>query len=365
MSVATPMRCCHAARMADERDRFEALAAELTSWGATRDLSGTMLLTRAGERVFEVCVGAADRGSGTPVSPATRFGIASVTKMFTACAVVSLVRDGLVDFTTPVVDVLRADRRPRTLRPDVTVHHLLCHTSGIADYFEEDEDSPAYLPDYADLWRERPSYTVTRPADFLPMFGDLPPYRPPGECFQYSNAAYLVLGILLEELTGLPFTDVVQQRVFDPAGMTSSGFFRFDEPVRDVAVGYWRAGPESPWRSNIYSVPVIGGADGGAFCTARDLDTFLRAYADGTLLAPFTDLVLTRHADRGDGWGEGYGVHLYPDGRIGHGGGDPGVEALLHRWPGDDVHLAVLLNTEAGLASEVRDAMVAAWRGPA
>jgi hypothetical protein len=56
-------------------------------------------------------------------------------------------------------------------------------------------------------------------------------------------------------------------------------------------------------------------------------------------------------------------VHLYPDGRYGHGGGDPGVEALLHRWPEDDVHLAVLVNAEVGLAGEVRDAMVAAWRG--
>ncbi len=347
--------------MPDESDRLEALAGELTSWGETRDLSGVMLLTRDGERVFEICVGYADRATRSPITPATRFGIASVTKMFTACTVVGLVRDGLVAFETPVVDVLPPDRRPSTLLPAVTVHHLLCHTSGIADYCEEDEDSPAYLADYADLWSALPSYSVTRPADFLPLFGDLAPYRPPGKRCQYSNAGYIVLGLVIEELTGQPFTEVVQQRVFDPAAMSESGFFRLDEPVPDMAVGYKRA-PDGPWRSNVFSIPVIGAADGGAFCTARDLDRFLRAYADGTLLGPLREVVLTRHAVRGD-FGEGYGVHLYPDGRYGHGGGDPGVEALVHRWPEDDVHLVVLINTEVGLASEVRDAMVAAWRG--
>jgi CubicO group peptidase (beta-lactamase class C family) len=346
-----------------ESDRLVALAHELTSWGETRDLSGSMLMTRGGERLFEHCVGYADRAARTPITPATRFGIASVTKMFTACTVAGLVRDGLVAFETPVVEVLPAGHRPSTLLPEVTVHHLLCHTSGIADYCEEDEDSPAHLADYADLWSGLPSYSMNQPADFLPLFGDLTPYRSPGERCQYSNAGYIVLGLLIEELTGRPFTDVVEERVFAPAGMSASGFFRLDEPVPDVATGYRRGSPDAPWRSNVYSIPVIGGGDGGAMCTARDLDRFLRAYADGTLLGPLREVVLTRHADTGDGRGEGYGVHLYADGRYGHDGGDPGVEAFVHRWPEQDAHLVVLINTEVGLAGEVWDAITAAWRG--
>jgi len=349
--------------MATEALRLTSLAHTLSAWGETRDLSGAMLLTHGGERVLETCVGYADRANRIPITPATRFGIASVTKMFTACALAGLVRDGLVAFETPVVDVLPADRRPSTLLPSVTLHHLLCHTSGIADYAEEDEDSAAYVADYAELWRDRPSYSVTRPADFLPLFGERPPYRPPGERFQYSNAGFVVLGLVIEELTGQAYPDVVQQRVFDPAGMSSSGFFRLDEAVPDVAVGYVPGEAGSPWRSNVYSIPVIGAPDGGAMCTARDLDRFLRAYADGTLLGPLRDVVLTRYADAGDDRGEGYGVHLYPDGRYGHGGGDPGVEALVYRWPEEDVHLVVLINTEVGLVLEVRDAMIAAWRG--
>jgi CubicO group peptidase (beta-lactamase class C family) len=339
---------------------FTALAAELDAWARDRDLSGSSLLTRRGETLFEHSCGYADRATGSLVTPATRFALASVTKMFTAVTVADLANLGSLAFETPVVEVLPAGRRPTTLLPEVTIHHLLCHTSGIADYSEEEEDSPYYVEDYASLWVERPSYSMERPVDFLPLFGDLAPYRPPGEEYQYSNAGYIVLGLVIEQMTGRPFTEVVQKRVFDRAGMAASGFFRLDEAVPDVALGYLpRTNPGAPWRTNIYSVPVVGGADGGAHSTARDIDRFLRAYADGTLLGESQGRVLTPHTDAGDGFFEGYGVHLYPDGRYGHGGGDPGVAVIANRWPDDDVNVVVLCNGE-GLAGEVRDAVVKA-----
>ena len=93
----------------------------------------------------------------------------------------------------------------------------------------------------------------------------------------------------------------------------------------------------------------------------RDLDRFLTAYDDGTLLGDLHDVVLHPHADAGDGFFEGYGVHLYPDGRFGHGGGDPGVSALVARWPDDDANLVVLSNVEEH-TGEVRDLVLDAWR---
>jgi CubicO group peptidase (beta-lactamase class C family) len=340
---------------------FQRIDATLRRWERERDLSGSVLLTRAGRTLFEGCYGLADRTAGVPVSPRTRFGLASVTKMFTAVVVADLVASERLRFDSRVVDVLPAERRPSTLLPEVTVHHLLAHTSGIADYCEEDEESANFQPDYGDLWTDRPCYRMLRPADFLPLFGDQPPYRPPGERFQYSNAGYVLLGLVIEEITGRPYTDVVQERVFDRAGMSSSAFLRLDEAVPDVAIGYLpREATDAPWRSNIYRLPVIGGADGGAFSTPADLDLFLHRYSDGTLLGPLQDLVLSAHADAGDGFHEGYGVHLYPDGRYGHGGGDPGVAVLVHRGPADDVHLVVLCNIE-GLAGEVRDLLTKTW----
>jgi CubicO group peptidase (beta-lactamase class C family) len=337
----------------------------LRSWERDRSLSGTALLTAHGRTVFEGCYGHADRAAGIPVAPRTRFGLASVTKMFTAVAVADQVAQGRLRFDQPVIEVLPAPRRPSTLRDDVTVHHLLCHTSGIADYSEEDEDTPGYVEDYGSLWQERPSYSMQAPVDFLPLFGDLPPYRAPGERHQYSNAGFIVLGLLVEEVAGRPFTEVVDERVLARAGMTSSGFFRLDEAQPDVAVGYLpRTSPQAALRTNVYSVPVVGGPDGGAFATTGDLDRFLTAYDDGTLLGDLRDTMLHPHADMVGmpGFRSGYGVHLYPDGRYGHGGGDPGVEVLVHRWPSDGVNLVVLCNME-DLAGSVRDAMVEAWQG--
>ena len=103
--------------------------------------------------------------------------------------------------------------------------------------------------------------------------------------------------------------------------MTASGFFRMDEPVPGLAVGYLPSG-----RSNVYSVPVIGGADGGAQCPVADLDRFLRAWQDGSLLGDRRDAMLTAHAPVDPGLDYGYGCFLYGDGRFGHGGGDPGVQ---------------------------------------
>src|SRR6185437_15667301 len=135
---------------------------------------------------------------------------------------------------------LPAGRRPSTLRPDVTVHHLLSHTSHIGDYAEEEGPDPL---EYETLWFDRPCY------------------GPPGGEFHYSNAGYVLLGLIVEEVSGLSFVDAVRQQVFEPAGMAASGFFRLDQPVPDLAVGYLPSG-----RSNVYSIPVIGGADGGAQC---------------------------------------------------------------------------------------------------
>ena len=350
--------------MSTDPQRFTALAAELDEWERERHLSGSFLVTRGGETLFEHCTGFANRATGTPVTPATRFALASFTKMFTAVAVADLVSAGSLSFDTPVTEVLPPDRRPSTMLPEVTVHHLLSHTSGIADYCEEEEDSPFYVEDYGSLWVDLPCYSIERPADFLPLFGDLPPYRPPGDQYQYSNAGYIVLGLVVEQVTGKPFAEVVQERVFDRAGMVDSGFFRSDEPVPDVALGYLaRTDPSAPWRSNIYSVPVVGGADGGSHSTARDIDRFLSVYAGETLLGEQQDRVLAPHGDAGDGFFYGYGVLMYPDGRYGHGGGDPGVEVLASRWPDDDVNVVVLCNGEEELVVDVRDLLVEAWRG--
>jgi CubicO group peptidase (beta-lactamase class C family) len=343
-------------------DPLQRVSDQLADWVEERAFSGVALITRSGRTEFEGCYGLANRSDSVPVRPGTRFGLASLTKMFTAVAVADLVRQGALAFDTPVVSILPVDRRPATLRADVTVHHLLSHTSGIADYYEEEDEHED--EDYAGLWRTRPCYRMLRPADFLPLFGDLPPYRAPGQRFQYSNAGYILLGLVIEELTNTPYTEAVTQRVLQPAGMPASGFFALDEVRSDVAVGYLPPlHPGAPWRSNIYAVPSVGGADGGAFSNAADLDRFLTAYDDGTLLgSELRATMLTPRCAVAEGLAMGYGVYLYGPGRtrrFGHGGGDPGYEVLIQRLPQLDANTIVLANMNDS-CGDVRDALVAA-----
>jgi CubicO group peptidase (beta-lactamase class C family) len=312
-------------------------------------VSGTVLLARRGEPVLQRCLGLADRAAAAPVTPDTAFATASVTKMLTATAVLDQVVEGVLALHTPVVDVVPPDRRPRHLRADVTVHHLLCHTSGIADYFEEDDDlrgdHQVCGDDYGALWDDLPPSRMERPADFLPLYRDLAPYGPPGQVWRYSNAGYVLLAEVVEQLTGRSCQEVVADRVLQRAGMTDSGFWRSDEPRAGMAMHYLPSG-----RTNVHRVPVLGGGDGGCVCTAADLVRFCRALVDGTLLGDLTDLMLRRHARINDGsgpeWHYGYGLMLYPDGRFGHGGGDPGVSAMVNHWPDRDVTVVSLCNVE-------------------
>lgn len=327
------------------------------------DFSGTVLVTAGEETLLHACHGIANRAAGVPVMRRTRFGVASLSKMFTAVAVLAALDDAGVGVDERVVDLLPEWRRPRTLDPGVTVHHLLTHTSGIGDYAEEDENLPGYVPDYAALWRELPNYRMRRPDDFLPLYSGLPAVSTPGEAYHYCNAGFVLLGALLEELTGEEFTEAVAARVLRPAGMRHSGYFALDEALPDIALGYFPPErPGGPWRSNIYSIPVVGGGDGGAFVTAQDLDRFLRAVASGELLGDGTTArMLTPHAQVEEGLWMGHGAYLRGDGSFGYGGGDPGVEAIARHLPSRAATMVILANQEGSLDA-VYDQVIEAFR---
>jgi len=319
------------------------LAHELESG---QDLSGIMRVTRAAEVIWEVRLGSADRAHRIPVHSSTRFATASLGKMFTAVGVLDAVGRGELALDDPVTSLLRPQDRPTTLRDDVTVHHLLSHTSGIADYFEEDEDLPGYREDYGALWETLPTYAVRDYRALLPLFADLPPVCPPDTAHHYSNAGYVLLGIILSEVAGLPFAEAVTTRVFEPAGMTASGYPALDEVHADVAVGYLRPlTPGGVWRTNVFSVPAVGGGDGGAVVSAPDVERFLRAVHTGGVWTGVTpELVLTPRFDVEDRWAPAYGVDVRDDGVFCKDGGDPGVAAFARLNPNTDTTVVLLAN---------------------
>ena len=312
------------------------------------DLSGTVLVADGNQVVAEAFGGLADRAAGVATSAATRFGTASVTKMFTAVAVARQVERGAFGFQTRVREILPADWYPPALDESATVHNLLTHTSGIPDYLP-DED-----PTTPDLWLALGNPGIRRAVDFVSILRALPQGVPPTTVASYCNAGYVVLGLVLEATSGTAYSDAIVTDVFEPAAMLDSGFLPFDEQHRDIAVGWLPPDAEHPEeRTNIDLLPVAGAPDGGAFSTTRDLVRFFTALHGGGLLSPATrQALLTPWAFGASGeTGTGYGQLIREHGGrrwIGHTGGDPGVAAMAFHSPGDGVSLIVLSNRSDG-----------------
>ncbi len=211
---------------------------------------------------------------------------------------------------------------------------------------------------------------MTSVRDFLPLFENAPMKAPPGQGFLYCNAGFVLLGLVIEELTGRDFREVVAERIFRPCGMTRSGYFAMDALPDNTALGYLSE-DEADRRTNIYSVPLIGGGDGGAFTTAQDMRLFWTSLLAGRVLArDWLDRFLApsvQVAERDESWHYGRGVWLRQDRGnwiVSVEGSDPGASMESQVWRSEGVILTVLSNTSDGAArvSEVLTARLSAAR---
>lgn len=207
----------------------------------------------------------------------TRFGIASGTKIFTSVAICQLVDLGKITFQTKLNECLAGDFP--YFDEDITIHHLLTHTSGVPDYFDEDK-----MDDYEELWVSTPMYHMRTLHDFLPLFQNEKMKSAVGTPFTYNNSGYIILGLIVERVSGFSFTDYVERFIFKDAGMNHSGFFEMDDLPDSVALGYIEK-PDGSWKTNIYSVPAKGGSDGGAYVTAKEMSCFWEALMSNQLLS--------------------------------------------------------------------------------
>jgi CubicO group peptidase (beta-lactamase class C family) len=325
-----------------------------------------------GEAPLTIERGLANRAAGVPNTIAMRFACASVSKLVTSMTVARLVDAGMVAWDARYVDVVGTEWRPAALDPTVTLRHLLGHTSGFRDYFDEQGDEG-----YEAIWTRIPPTLIRGPRDMWPLLRDLSQIASPGERAIYNNGAFVLVGIALEELTGLAFPDLARREVFGPLAMDRSGFWATDEPVPDLASGYLPpvpdAGPRSPeagWRTNVFAVPATGGPDGGVQATAPDLVRVLdglsgRADAASFLSAPTRAALIGPHVTSDDRMFRfGLGVlHVGEGGstRYGHTGEDPGASARAWTYPETGERLVVVSNvTEgAGLVTRRIDALLA------
>ncbi|GFN31440.1 hypothetical protein PCURB6_17000 [Paenibacillus curdlanolyticus] len=245
------------------------------------------------------------------------------------------------------------------LDPAITVHHLLTHTSGIPDYHDEE-----MMTGYEEIWTTVPMYHVTSPKCFLPLFQNHPMKFKPGTRFSYSNAGFIMLGLIVEQLTGLSFNDYVEQNIFQACGMNDSGYFRMDRLPERTALGY--VGNDDHWKTNQYSIPNVGGPDGGAYTTVYDLAKFWNALMNYQLLSKsLTERMLTPHAQDDEFIHYGYGVWMT---MINNEifkyfvmGGDPGVVMQSSYYPRLNAEAHVLANVDRGagiIASRIDEALL-------
>lgn len=311
--------------------------------------AGVVQITQGEEVLFQGAYGQANRADVLLNHMDTRFQMASGCKVFTAVAICQLVEQGYLRFDTPLLELINVEA-PHWERT-ITVGHLLTHSSGITSYFEEDVDD-----DYEALWQECPMYRMRGPRDFLPLFQNKPMKFAPGSRFEYNDGGFILLGVVVEAVTARPFADYVQEQVLSLVGMTDSGYFALDRLPARTAYSYIQD-EDGSWRTNFYAVPVIGGADGGAFTTAADMARFWQALRGNRLLgAEMTRTMLT--AQIATGWKApfthyGYGVWLHQDEvgprRLFVEGADPGVAMRSQVYVQDDLTLTLLANTERAL----------------
>jgi CubicO group peptidase (beta-lactamase class C family) len=220
--------------------------------------------------------GLAHRGYGIQNEPDTRFAIASGTKGLTALAVVSLIEDGVLDLTTAARSVL-GPYLP-LIGDEVTIEHLLSHRSGIGDYLDEDDER-----ELSDYLMPVPVHELATTEQYLAVLGGHQAKFAPGERFANCNGGYVVLALIAERASGVPFHDLVQQRVCEPAGMDEPAFLRADELPGRTAVGYLLV--DGRWRSNVFHLPVRGNGDGGVYSTAADISALWRALFAGRIVS--------------------------------------------------------------------------------
>jgi CubicO group peptidase (beta-lactamase class C family) len=312
------------------------------------DRPGACVLARSrGDVVYERCFGMADLEAGQAAAPVTDFRLASLTKQFTATAILSLVQTGRLETSTTLRQVF-PDFPP--YGEAITIHHLLTHTSGLIDY--------------EDLMPENDTTQIRDAGVLALMMAQDSTYFPPGSAFRYSNSAYAVLAMAVERLSGRSFGTYLQETIFDPLGMM--GTVAHEEGLTVVpnrAYGYSEQ-DDGSWRRTDQSTTSAVLGDGGIYTSLTDMNRWL-AVVEGrdTLLASEVFARAFEEATLTDGRGTGYGYGWYLDAYRGrrrwrHSGSTVGFRNEVQRFPDEDLTVLFLSNRNeiaTGLADAIAD----------
>ena len=292
--------------------------------------SGVVLLAKDGNPVMTKAWGYADPAKTTPNRTDTKFNLGSINKFFTKVAIGQLAAAGKLSLNDTIRKHL--PDYPSPAADKITIEQLIEHRSGLGDIFGE-----KFMGSHAKL---------RSLADYEPLFANEPLQFEPGTQQKYSNAGYVVLGLIIERISGQSYYDYVRDHITKPLGMSDTASYAIDENVPNRAIGLTKRGPDGPLlerRANTNTLPARGSSAGGGYSTAADLLRFANALNAGKLLPErWTNWVFTNDLD---GKGRNLGIA----------GGSPGVNALVEIEP--PYTLVVLSNFDPPSAEQIGQAV--------
>jgi len=320
----------------DQAGAIAALVAKADAEAKHDAFSGVLLVARGDKVLLQRAWGIADREAGTPVTLGTKFRLGSMNKMFTAVAALQLVQAGKLSLDGTVGQYLPG--YPNAGIAKATIRQLLTHAGGTGDIFGPEFD--------------RQRLSLKTHDDYVRLYGTRGPTHPPGKGYEYSNYGFVLLGDIIEHVSGQSYYDFVDQHVFAPAGMHDTGSLPEDVVVPGRAHAYMRKGDR--WVDAAGTLPYRGTAAGGGYSTAGDLLKFARALQSGTLLPRESFAEATRKQTPWYGFGFMVGERQGVAG-FGHGGGADGMNGALEIFPTRDEIVIGLANLDPPVIDRLVD----------
>lgn len=290
-----------------------------------------VIVVHEGKILYRGARGMANLELSVPLRAEHVFRIGSVTKQFTAAAILLLADEGRIALSDPITKHLPDYHAQGRV---VTIEQLLAHTSGIANYTE--------LPEWQPTMRRDVSV-----GELIQMFQDKPFDFAPGERWKYDNSGYVLLGAIIEKVSGQTYADFMRTRVFDPLGMIQTAYDSAARVVPGRAAGYMRGG--EPWVNADFVSMTHPYAAGALVSTVDDLARWNAAIENGQLLKPASWLRAGASFSLSDGTRTRYGAgwilgRVGPVATLEHGGGINGFNAYVLRAPAQRLYVAVLAN---------------------
>ena len=331
-----PSKKLRQAELISELERF------LDKLVAADIFSGSVLVAKDGKPLFKKAYGFASKSYNVPNRVDTKFNLGSMNKVFTAVAIAQLVERGKLSYDDLIGKYLGPDWIKPEVGQKVKICHLLSHTSGLGSYFNEKFDKSSRL-----LFRKVDDYKT--------LVGNEKLAFEPGTKWQYSNTGFLLLGAIIEKVTGQSYFDYVLEHIFKPAGMTNTDSYEMDKTVPNLAIGYDKQFNDEggySFRNNLFDHVIKGGPAGGGFSTVEDLLNFDIALRSDKLIKKESRELLTSPKPelKSPNYGYGFGCATNEKlGRIvGHSGGFVGINSNLDMYLDSGYTVVVLSNYSGG-----------------